>query len=340
METTIIIPHYRNGKITAYAVSQYLKFKKNHSLTIIIGDNSQDESIRYLAPFMDSFIHVSFPKDKIQSHGVLIDEVLKSGLVKSDYFITAESDSFPINEQYLDYYEKLTKDKVDAAGSVLSLSGGTYLHPCGAIYKKSNWDDAKRYCDIIPYTYFPNISMVNGFASHLMVHDDILNDFISEPEDYIELSGSYKPYSAETAMQKAAWYRPVVNPFHNGCGKNNESIYTYGLRTIKSESNNVFLDNRLKLINRIGAEPGQWFSWYLSSCNKNMYEIPTEIKWMEGRINEQQEYTINEAGIKHIWAGSSYLDMKGTAMNDVYEFKHNQIEELYNSLPEHQKINQ
>ena len=25
-------------------------------------------------------------------------------------------------------------------------------------------------------------------------------------------------------------------------------------------------------------------------------------------------------------------------MNDVYEFKHSQIEELYNSLPEHQKI--
>ena len=47
---------------------------------------------------------------------------------------------------------------------------------------------------------------------------------------------------------------------------------------------------------------------------------------------------LNEAGIKHIWAGSSYLDMKDTDFNDVYEFKSKLIEELYNSLPDNQKI--
>jgi hypothetical protein len=171
-----------------------------------------------------------------------------------------------------------------------------------------------------------------------MVHKSIVNEVLAEPEDFIELADGYKPYYPQLAEKKAAHYSPVVGPFHNGMGKNNESIHSYGQRTMESEVGNVLLDNKWKIIKRIGAEPGQWLAWWQKAMGYKIFEIPTEIQWLPNRENQQQEYTLMENGFKHIWAGSSYLDMKGTEMNDVYEFKKNQIEKLYNSLPDHQKI--
>lgn len=332
---TILIPHFKS-KITAYSVAKFIEYAEGEDVEIVVIDNSYpDESIKYLTPFLDKIKIFTFNLSTISSHGIAYDRAVPE--IENNWFITAESDSFPV-APYLSYYKSLIGNGYDAAGSKLKLSGGEFVHVCGGLYNKALWRDAKKYCDKISYTYFPNMSRFHGFDSHLMVHNDILNDFLSEPEDYIELSDSYKPYSAELAVKKADWYKPVVNPFHNGCGNNNEYLKTFGQRTIESEAKNVLLDNKHKLVNRIGAEPGQWLSWYMAASEMNVFEIPTEIKWMANREYQQQEYTLNEAGIKHIWAGSSYLDMKGTAMNDVYEFKHNQIEELYNSLPEHQKI--
>jgi len=342
MNISILIPHFKS-KITAYSVAKFIEYAEGEEVEIIVIDNSYPhDSIKLLAPFKGNINIFTDLSDQISSHGIGYDRVIPH--LKNQWFITVESDSFPTGP-YLEYYKNIITQfespgvgLYEAAGSKLKLSGGEFIHTCGALYNVALWEDAKRYCDRMPYTYFPNMSMFHGFASHLMVHDDILNDFLSEPEDFIELSDSYKPYSADLALKKAQWYRPVVGPFHNGCGNNNEYLQTYGQRTIESERKNVLLNNKLKLINRVGEEPGQWLSYYMAACGMNVFEIPTETKWMEGRVNEQQEYTLNEAGIKHIWAGSSYLDMKGTAMNDVYEFKHSQIEELYNSLPEHQKI--
>lgn len=339
---SILIPHYKS-KITAYSVAKWLEYAEGEDVEIIVFDNSYPhESIHLLQSFKARIKIARLLDGNISSHGIAYDHVIP--MIKNQWFITAESDSFP-TKPYVEYYKsiirKFTSPSVgmyEAAGSKLKLSGGEFIHTCGALYNTFLWGDAKAYCDKMDYTYFPNMSYVNGFDSHVMVHNSILNDFLAEPEDFIELSNSYKPYSAALAIKKSEWYKPVIGPFHNGCGSNNEDVKTYGFRTIESEAKNVLLNNKLKIINRVGEEPGQWLSYYMAACGKNVFEIPTETRWMEGRVNEQQEYTLNEAGIKHIWAGSSYLDMKGTAMNDVYEFKHNQIEELYNSLPEHQKI--
>lgn len=339
MKISVMIPHYKNGKATAYAVSQLLKYKGSHEVKIIVIDNSfPHESYKYLDPFPEVFIYSGVDQDKISSHGIAFDDVLSNtNLVDSDWFLTAESDSFPTKD-WIGYYEYFTNRGIDMAGSELKLSGGTYIHPCAALYSKRLWQEAKEYCDNIEYDYFPNMSRSNLFDCHLMVHKSIRETFLESPEDYIELADGYRPYSKEKAEYKRLHYSSVVNPFHNGMGNTNESLHTYGYRTIESEIPNVILNNKKKLINMIGQEPGQWISYYAAATGKSIYRIPTETHWLVGREGQQQEYTINEAGFKHIWAGSSYLDMKGTEMNDVYEFKKIQIEELYNTLPDHQKI--
>ena len=127
MKFTILIPHYRNGMTTAYAVSQFLKFKGRHDVSIVVIDNSYpDKSIEMLKPFEDIHIlpHIS---NKLSSHGIAFE--MATNIINSEWFIAAESDSFPTQENWLDYYEDLIKQGYDCAGSLLQLSGGEYVHP-------------------------------------------------------------------------------------------------------------------------------------------------------------------------------------------------------------------
>lgn len=341
MKITILIPHYRNGKTTAFAVSQYVKYSGQHHIRILVIDNNDgDGSIKYLEPLREQVLIIPYPKDKLQSHGIAVDYAIELGYVDTEYFMMAESDSFPTQNGYLDYYENLINMDVDAAGSLLKLSGGTFIHPCGAIYRTSVWHEAKQYVETIHFNYYPNFMMRDNFAVHTMIHKSLVEEIENNPSDWVELNSEYKDRTKETMRAKLQHYSPVGRGvFHNGMGGRQESLKTYGQRTQESEVPFALLtEKNQKIIGRMGLEPAQFFSYYLGATQKKVCYIPTETKWMKGRENQQQEYTLNEAGIKHIWAGSSFLDMKGTDFNDVYEFKKNQIDELYNSLPEHQKI--
>lgn len=337
MNISILIPHFRNGKITAHAISKLLEYKGKHDIEILVIDNDgEHDSKKYLSPFKKDIKYQAYPKDRIQSHGVAFDFILP--YVKTDYFITIESDSFPTDDKWLDYIEDLINQGYDSGGSVLQLSGGTYQHPCGAFYSKKVWQEAKQYCNNVQFAYFPNMSVYGGFDCHVMLHRDIVEKVLNSPYDYIELSEGYKGLSRQGFLEKMMYYSPVVAPFHNGMGMNNESLKTYGQRNIESETPNILLMDKPKIVNRIGYEPGQWITYWMLAMNKKVFSIPTETKWLPKRENQQQEYTKMENGFIHIWAGSSYLDMKDGDYQDVYEFKSKQIEELYNSLPNNQKI--
>lgn len=338
MKFSIILCHWKTGMMTAYTISQILKYRGRHEVDILVlNNNPGDGSEKYLQPFMEQITYLEYTdKDKIQSHGVGYDVMIN--LIKTKWFICLESDSFPTKFGWLDYYEGLINNVcVDCAGSLLRLSGGTYIHPAGALYRKDIWDKALQYCKEVDYYYFPNMAMSFGFACHLMIHRSIADEVLLNPEDYIELADGYKPYSADEAVRKSRYYSPVVGPFHNGMGKNQESIHTYGFRTMASESQNVLLDNKQKLIKRIGAEPGQWFAWWQKAMGYDIYEIPTEVHWLPGKENQQQEKTVMENGLTHLWGISAY---HGTDLSDgdVAKIKQSLPEQLYNTLPEHQKI--
>jgi len=337
MKFDILIPHFKQGKVTTYTISQLLKNKGKHEIEIyVINNNSGDSSEKYFAPFEGQIKYHEYPKDIIQSHGVSFDWILPK--TKNEWFITIESDGFPTNDTWLDYYENLINDGHDGAISLLKLSGGIYGHPCGGLYNKKVWQEAKRYCNEVQYAYFPNMSVSGGFDCHLMIHKDIVEKVLAEPYDYIELAEGYKGLTRQQMVARIMYYSPVVGPFHNGMGRLNETLRTYGHRTPETEIPNVLLTDKPKLINRVGYEPGQWLYYYQMATGKKIFHVPTETKWLPNRENQQQEYTQMENGFKHIWAGSSYLDMKDGDFHDVYEFKNNLIESLYNSLPNNQKI--
>ncbi len=121
-------------------------------------------------------------------------------------------------------------------------------------------------------------------------------------------------------------------------GGNQESIRTYGERTFGNDVPHIILSGKQKLVNRIGFEPGQWFSYWMTAMSKKVAAIDAEIKWMEGRENQQQEHTINVFGVKHIWAISSYTERGSKDVEDIYEAKRRIPNELYETLPQELKI--
>jgi hypothetical protein len=333
MKFTILIPHYKAWKITTYAIHQFLKFRGRHEIDIIVVDNfPQDGSAEKLKVFGNQITLLTYPQDKLQSHGIGFDFCMSH--VKTEYFITAESDSFPTVEGWLDYYEGLINSGLDCAGSVLKLSGGEYMHPAGALYKTKTWHEAKAYCDSIQYTYFPSIAEFHGFSNHLMVHKRVLDKFISDPPSYVILNSSYQGLSEEAMLKRAEDYSPVVGPFHNGMGNLHENIHSYGSRTIQSEAPWILLNNQEPLIYRMGYEPGQWLCYWQIAMGKQLGAIPTSVVWMPGRVGQQQDFTIMDNGFKHLWAVSSYHDATDKNMMDVIKRKRELANELYESLPE------
>lgn len=337
MTISILVPHWKTGKMTAYAISQLLKYKGSHDIEIfVINNNAGDGSEEYFAPFMNQIRYFEYPKDRLQSHGISFDWVMPH--VSTDYFITIESDSFPTKENWLDYYEELINEGYDAGGSLMKLSGGFYMHPCGAFYKKSVWQEAKIYCNDVQYAYFPNMSNKNNFDNHLMVHKLIVEDFLKSPADYVELPKSYIGLDRTGIVGRMMYYSPTVAPFHNGMGMADDLFLTYGNRNIETEVPQILLDNKKKLINRIGYEPGQWFFYWMMAMGKKIAVVPTETKWLPNRVDQQQEYTLMENGLTHLWGGSAYYKCTDDSVQDIVKSKADTINELYNSLPENQKI--
>ena len=341
MDITFILPHFKTGMITAYAVAQLVKFKGRHNIKILVVDNSHDESINHilLTDLRHECTVVDYPKDKLQSHATAYNHCLKLGYVHTEYFITVESDSFPTEDNWLDYYEKLIEDGYDAAGSLLNLSGGFFLHVCGAMYKQSLWKEMEEYCESVPYVYFPNMAMKDGFAHHLMVRRGFLDEFTENPGKYVTLHESYVGKSPSEIILRSYDYEPICHTFHFGMGRSQESYLTYRFRTIESEAKNVLFDgSEDNLIYRAGAEPGQLFgSWMLANGYKLKY-IPTKVQWMPNRENQQQEYTLMENGFRHEWAISAYEGCEAPDLQDIVQFKHNRMQSLYDSLPENYKL--
>lgn len=331
MHITILIPHFRTGKMTAYTISQLLKFKGAHELDILVIDNNAgDGSTEYLIPFMKDIAIIEYPKDKMQSHGIAFDYVIPH--IRTEWFITLESDSYPTKEGWLNYYKNIIDGQYDGAGSLLNLSGGQYMHPAGALYKKSIWQEAKDYCDSIDYAYLPNIAMKDGFPCHLMVNNNFFGEFCKHPGWYVDLHYSYNNHTPLMIAEKALAYEPVTKPFHSGLGRFNESYNTYGQRNIESEPPGIILTNEITLIKRMGYEPGQWLHYFMLATGKKLFYIPTETIWMPNRVNQQQEYTINEVGFKHLWGISAYDGCAAENVQDIVKFKAKQVEELYQSI--------
>lgn len=342
MKISILLPHYKTWKMSFYAIHQLLKCRGRHQIDIFVVDNNPSDGTVYNLKFFGDKIKIlPYPSNRMQSHGIAYDYTIPH--LRTEVFATIESDSFPTSTDWLDWIELLVKDGYDSAGSCLELSGGQFVHTAGAFYKKSIWQKAKRYVDNVEYYYYPNIAMKDGFPCHLMVHKSIQHQFVESAGNLITLAAEYLKEGPEFVPyylgKKLGEYWPIGRGvFHNGMGNTDESYFTYAHRNVVEERNNILQDNKKPLIWRMGMEPGQFLCYWMLANKHNVYDIKTETKWMPGRENQQQEYTLSEAGFKHLWAVTAYHDATNSALMDIIERKKSLMEELYQSIPPKERI--
>lgn len=326
--------------MTAYAIAQILKYRGQHDLRILIIDNNAgDGSTDYLMPFMEHITIVEYPKDRMQSHGIAFDYVLPE--IQTDWFITMESDSFPTSEDFFDTMALLVKAGFDGAGSLLTLSGGRYKHPAGALYKKSVWIEANDYFSNIPYNYYPNFMMRDNFPVHTMIHKSLVEQVENNPDDWVELSPEYKGNTKEIMKEKLDYYSPIgTGVFHNGMGGRQEKLSNYGQRTEETDSPFIMVGPKnAKIIGRMGYEPGQALSYFEVASGRKIHYVPTQTVWLHGKENQQQERTIMVNGFTHLWGISAYHDFTPQNEKDIAKYKQSIPEYLYSTLPTNQKIN-
>lgn len=324
MKFSILILTYKTPKMTAYCLHQIFKHSHRHEIEVVVIDNGQGEGIEGLGMYPTKLI--TYPSDVMQSHGIAFDYALRNGHVTHEYFITLETDAFPVHDGWLDYYENLLNQGYESGGSFLRLSGGYFMHPTGAMYRQRTYKEADSYVqNHIMYSYYPNIAMKEGHPTHLMVRRDFKPEFLKDPEKYIKIRTQDLGYDFNA---KELEYMPVAKSvFHQGMGNEQERFTTYGQRTKGS----VYLNNEDKLIYRMAYEPGQWFSYFMEN-QKKVFNIPTETIWMKGRVNQQQEYTLSQSGVKHLWGVTAYRGVIDEAVRDITKFKEETVNELYESI--------
>ena len=338
MRITILLPHYKTWKMSIYAMSKLLQHKGKHQLNVAIIDNSVGPDSAEILDWCNEnasadfdISYLAYPPNMMQSHGLAFDYALNRNIVKTEHFITIESDSFPTQDNWLDYYESLINQGYDMAGSKMKLSGGEYIHPAGAMYKKSNWIEAKEFVKTLNehYHYYPNLGVkhyeINGkkysFPCHVMSRERLT--------DFPDKHHSYNNVSFEDQLNS---YLPIAQSvFHNGMGFKQESYLTYGHRNIAGEKNSIW-GNQENTIYRMGYEPGQWFAYWHYATGKKVGEIPTQIQWMPNRVNQQQEQTVMENGFTHLWAVTAYHDCTDPAVADIAKRKSELMNQLYESI--------
>lgn len=329
MKFSILIPHFKTGKMTAYCIHEVNKMKGKHEVEFFVVDNSQGAGLAEVKREADKWGNVeliSYPSELMQSHGIAFDYILNNYEV-SDYFITLETDSFPTNDKWLDYYEHSIEQGYDICGSLLKLSGGEYIHPAGAMYKRENWLKARDFVKELNnlYEYYPNMLYRNGdFPYHIMKRRDKTIHF--DPE---KLHHSYKN---NTPAHQLNSYIPIATSvFHNGMGALQEDYYTYGQRTPEDGIEDLKMPTD-DLIYRMGYEPGQFFSYWHYATNKKIQLIPTSIEWMPGWEGRQQEGTLTENGVRHLWGVSAYGLSDAVEVQDITARKLQVMNELYDTI--------
>lgn len=340
MDITILIPHYKQWKITCYTVYQFLKYTEGTNIEIVVINNSYpDESIKYLEPFRSNprvkiIDHIT---NQCNSHGIAYEFALKD--VKTKYVLLSESDCFP-TRPFIEYLDLFVRNDYDLAGNIMQLSGGRYLHPASTLMKVDFWREVKQYYENSPYHYLSNFGMVDGFAAHVMVHNDVWDFFLQKPNAFVDLPEDKKNCTKEDILENERFYKSIAHSvMHNGMGMVNETVDMIGQRSHYNQPQQILLTGREKIVHRIGYEPGQAIFYMALAMGKKVCEIPVEeLVWMPGRENMQQEYTLSETGCKHLWGCSSFAYSDLPEIKDIIERKNKLPEELYSTLPEELKV--
>lgn len=302
MNFTVILPHYKNGELTELSIRRMLEHKGQHEIDIIVVNNNPGDGTEH--PFLHHVAHnnnvryYEYPKHMLSNIGTAYDWVMH--MVKTDYFITATPGSRPTNTDWLDAYAYAIRYKYAVAGGfVHQFDSGFYLHPCGAFYKTSVYQEALDYAKSQKYVYYGELVEEQGQRLGLIIPEKVNDTFMALPHTFIK--GLDYPSSIQERREKfqkmAAYYKPFTLPFASHMGYRDERIEEKRERNFQTDAMaTLTLYDNIQAC-RIGYDPGQWFSYWLAAKAHYIEAYPVSIKENDNGL----EYSLMSNGFECAW---------------------------------------
>lgn len=316
---SILLPHFRAVKWLAIAVHALKRYEPDVPWELVVCNNSPGHpSIKILTETeLGDGVKIVDGQADFPSHGKGLFFAYQAADPLSDWIMTMESDSLPIRDNWSHEFIKASS-RYDLIGPEMKMGGGTYIHPCGAIVRRSVLEEhaawRKRYSD---WKFCPGAAPSLGLHEsgyHVVAHKDWLDG---------------KDLPADVAANIKLW-EPDVGPWQSMIEWDDDSFSNYWTR------DGVTHWEPRKGMNwhlRIGLEPGCHLSWWAQAHGVKCLKAPTHVEWMKGKENAQASYSDVFSGFRHVWAGTSAFCNGIPA--DTKAHKMAQMESYFSELPAH-----
>lgn len=314
---SIIAASYKTPIWLATMVAAFKKYPFSIESELIVTDNSPGHpSIRALTETsLGEGVKIVQGNPDFPSHGHGYD--LAYAESDGDWIMCTETDAFPVRHAWGDGYVKSSVDH-DIIGPLVPQSSGPYIHPAGAMYRRTliesakSWQEAHRQWVFVPGA--GAMLKTHPKACHVVAHQDWLSDqFIpGDVQQQIDLWKQAGPF------QEMRSFDP------------DDSFDTYQHRTqiLNFEPNNGKL-----FYNRIGYESGQWLAYYAERNGFRVLRCPNEIIWMHGHEGRQAaESRIFGGGMLHCWGGTVTSVSAKNMPPDVVRYKREQMMKWFNEM--------
>jgi hypothetical protein len=314
---SILLPHFKAVKWLAIAVHAFKKYQPAIPWELVVCNNSPwHPSIKILTEtHLGEDVKIVDGQADFPSHGKGLFFAYQASDLKSDWIMTTESDAFPIRDNWSNEFIKASAN-YDLVGPEMKMGGGTYIHPCGAIVRRSVLEAHQQWRDkYANWKFLPGAAPALGLSEkgyHVVAHESFLE-------------GKDLPFDVQCGMRL---WEPDVGPWQSMIEWDDDSFDSYWKRD--SVKNWTPTDKKHHL--RIGLEPGCHLAWWAQGHGFRCLKAPTHVEWMKGRENAQASYSDVFGGFRHVWAGTSaFCD---GIPEDTKQHKMQQMEHYFSQLPE------
>lgn len=313
---SIICASYRQPFWLAIMVSAFKKYPFSIESELIVTDNSPGHpSIKVLTetPLGDGVKIVQGNPD-FPSHGMGYCKAYDAS--DGDWIMCTETDAFPTQHAWGDHWLKESPD-YDLIGPLVPQSSGLYLHPAGAMYRRTlieaakNWQEAHKQWVFVPGA--GAMLKTHPKACHVVAHADWLADQLV-PGDM----------QAQINLWKQAGPFQEMRSFDD-----DDSFETYPHRT---GIHNFEPRNGKLFYNRIGYESGQWLAYFAERNGYRVLRAPNEMIWMHGHEGRQAAESRVFGSCLHVWGGSVTSCFPQNMASDVVAYKKKQQEKYFEMM--------
>lgn len=310
---SVLISHWKNWKWLPIAISNLKQYGfSGIPFEILVADNSPGHpSIKSLTETpLGEGVKIIQGDPELPSHGQGYSLCYEQS--EGSHIFTVETDSFPTRHGWFEPYIKASVD-ADYIGPHMSLAGGVFIHPCGALVDRKVVEAAKKWqASHEDWWFCPAMGIslgLSGRAYHVVAHKEFLDG---------------RAINDQHRKEMMVWRR--AGPWQEMRAFSGDTFENYMHRTsAKLEPEPFVLAHK-----KIGYEPGQWLYYFAKESGFRCLSADHSIEWIPGFTNRQAAQSTVFGGFTHVWCGTSAfcdgIDPK------VREFKARQMNEAWMTI--------